>query len=113
MRAFLIGILSFSLLSFSKEGDELAAIDRMMSLTEEQLKAQKELKELITLFHAQQDNFFNGNQTKEHASQMVSTASRILKIIETHNYRPLFSLLFMQEIEMFSSIANKTSPARP
>lgn len=113
MRVLFIAIFSFSLLSFSKQGDELESIDRLMDVTERQLKTQKELKELVVLFQGQQDAFFNGNQTKEHASQMVSTASHILNIIETHKYQNLFSLLFMQELEMFSSIANKNSPARP
>lgn len=106
-------VSSLILMSFSREGDELEAIERLMSLTEQQLQAQKELKDHVVLFKAQQDAFFNGTQTKEHVSRMVTTASDILKIIEAHNYRHLFSLLYLQEIEMFANIANKKGPARP
>lgn len=113
MRYLLIGFLAFSLMSFSREGDEIEAIDKLMNLTEQQFFTQKELKSLMSLFKTQQDAFFNGNQTKEHTVQMVTTAARILKIIDTHNYRHLFSLLYLQELEMFASIANKNTPARP
>jgi len=113
MRFLLLGILAFSLMSFSREGDEVEIIDKLMNLTEQQLSVQKELKSLMALFKTQQDAFFHGDQTKEHASQMVSTAAHILKVIDAHNYRHLFSLLYLQELEMFASIANKNSPARP
>ena len=100
-------------MSFSKEGDEVEMIEKLMNLTEEQLKSQKELKNLMALFKTQQDTFFHGNQTKEHAAQMVTTAAHILKVIDAHNYRHLFSLLYLQELEIFASIANKNTPARP
>lgn len=108
-----VGVLAFFLMSFSREGDEVEIIDKLVHLSEQQLSTQRELKSLMSLFKTQQDAFFKGDQTKERASEMVLTAARILKIIDAHNYRHLFSVVYLQELEMFASIANKNSPARP
>jgi hypothetical protein len=93
--------------------DETKAVDRVMELTQKQLMMEQELKELIIVFEKQQDEFFNGNQTKEHASNMVMTADKILDLIEENQLSSLFSTIFLEELKRFSMIARKSTPARP
>lgn len=109
----IILICTLLLMSFAKEGDELVAIDQLIDLTERQLGTQKQLKALILSFKQQQDTFFQGDQTLKSAGEMVSTASEILYLIETHNYRELLPHVYLEELEMFSSIARKNRVARP
>lgn len=108
----LVILLSLSFFSFEKEGDELRAIDQMIALSEKQLHVQKELKSLLQEFKAQQE-VFQEDQSKEHATKMVQTALHILKIVRENNYEHLFSPVFMHELQLFSSIAAKRTPGKP
>ncbi len=108
----LISIFSFTLFGFSKEGEEQLILNDLISATERQLVLQKELKALINEFQAQQDLFYKGPQTKELATQMVKTASTILKIAEENHYIHLFSPFFVEELKLFSGIAKKKVPTQ-
>lgn len=103
----LISIFSFTLFSFSKEGEEQVVLNDLIASTERQLVIQKELKVLINEFQAQQDLFYKGPQTKELASKMVQTASTILKMAEENHYLHLFSPFFVEELKLFAGIAKK------
>ncbi len=113
MRLFFLSLLCLSLMGFTKNGDEAETIDRLMQTTERQLTAQKQLKELILEFKAQQEIFFQGNQTKEHSTKMVRSAVEILKIVKEQSYENLFSPVFMHELHLFSTIAAKKTPGKP
>ncbi len=110
----LISTISLSLLSFSREGEELKILDDLIATSERQIILQKELKALIREFHKQQDLFYEGSdndlKTKELASQMVSTAATILKTSEENHYLHLFPPFFVEELKMFANISKKKSP---
>lgn len=95
------------------EEGEVARIDHLIEATEKKLQKQKELKELMLAFHEQEERFFLGDQTKTHAAKMVYSARQILDIIKTSHLEHLFSSEYMEELALFSSIAGKTTPARP
>src|SRR5271168_2493691 len=86
----LISTISLSLLSFSREGEELKILDDLIATSERQIGLQKELRDLIIQFHTQQDLFYQGSdndqKTKELASKMVTTAATILKNSEENHY---------------------------
>ena len=98
--------------SFAKEGDEIEAIDRSITITEKNLASQKELKALMVKYREKQA-IFAKNQTKENGAEMVILASKILAIIETNNYQALFPTIYLEELRVFAAIANKKAPARP
>ena len=93
--------------------DEVARIDHLIAATEEKLDQQKALRKLILLLHDQEEQFFKGDQSKAHAKKMVDSARQILEIIQKSHLEHLFSSEYLEELALFSSIAGKTSPARP
>lgn len=100
-------------MSFHRDGEELEVMDRLVALTGKQLDSQRLLREQMAKFKAQQDAFYKGDQSKEMLSKMVETAAQILKEIEENHYENMFSIIYMQELKMFTAIAKKNSPARP
>jgi len=110
----LISIISLSLFSFSREGEELKILDDLIATSERQIVLQKNLRSLILEFHTQQDLFYQGlendQKTKELASKMVSTAQTILKTSEENHYLHLFPPFFVEELKLFANIAKKQSP---
>jgi len=93
--------------SLPKEGEELATLDVIIGASERKLTVCKELRTLIAAFHAQQDQFHAGEQTKELAIQMVQTASRILHLAKEQELLYLFSPFFIEELNLFAGIAKK------
>ena len=103
-------LLSLLLFSFAKEGEEVQILDELIATTKRQLVLQKELKLLIADFHNQQDQFHLDPQSKQLASAMVQTASKILTLAEEAHYLHLFSPFFVEELKLFATIAKKNSP---
>jgi hypothetical protein len=103
----LIPTLAFPL---AKDGEELQTLDNLIASSERQLLIHKELRSLIAEFQKQQDQFHTGPQTKELASQMVQTASKILHLAEDHHLTHLFTPFFMEELKLFAGIAKKKAP---
>ncbi|MBI2742794.1 MAG: hypothetical protein HYX48_02630 [Chlamydiales bacterium] len=93
--------------------DESKAVDNLIDATLQKLDQQKELKRLMALFRDQEERFFRGDQSKEHSSKMVNTARQILDLIKKGHLEHLFSSEYMEELALFSSIAGRTTPARP
>jgi len=114
----LISTISLSLLSFSREGEELKILDDLIAISERQITLQKELRDQIIQFHTQQDLFYQGldsdQKTKELASKMVATAAAILKTSEENHYLHLFPPFFVEELKLFANISKKKpSPVLP
>jgi hypothetical protein len=105
-------LLSCLFFSFAKEGDEIAAIDRCIAQTEQQLTKQRELKSLLVAYREKQEAFMK-SQTKESAAEMVVLAAQILKMVEENNYQALFPTVYLEELRVFEMIAHKKAPARP
>lgn len=95
------------------EQNEVAVVDRLIQATEEQLKLQQHLKELMVNFHNQKEVFIQGDQTKKHVGLMVQTAREILEIITSQHWQFHFSQDYLDELTLFSSIAGKNGIKRP
>ncbi len=93
--------------------EESKVVDHLIEATLQKLDQQKDLKNLMLLFRAQEERFFRGDQSKEHAAKMVNSARQILDIIRKTHLEHLFSSEYLEELALFSSIAGKTAPARP
>lgn len=112
MKLRLLILLSLFCFSFTKEGDEIAVINELLERTERQLSSQKNLKELMTALNNQEKTFLEGNESKIHVSLMTETALQILKVIEENHYSDLFPSPYMEELRLFSKIAQKKTPSK-
>lgn len=93
--------------------DELETMKHLITVTEQQLAVQKQLRNLMAEFKKQKDRFFKGDQSNKHSFKMVKTASTILQIINDNHLQHLCSSEYLEELTLFSSIAGKNTPARP
>ncbi len=92
---------------FAKEGEDLQTIDLLIASTERQLSTHKQLHALMLEFQKQQDQFMESEQTKELASRMVQTATKILNIAEEHQLIYLFTPFYVEELKFFAGISKK------
>ncbi len=99
-------------LSNPAAADELTILDGLIKRTQKQLETQSKLKDLMIQFKVQKKVFIQGNQSKQHSFDMVKTASKILDILSDEQLRHLFSTEYLEELALFSSIANKSKPGR-
>lgn len=93
--------------------DEVKTVDHLIEATAQKLEQQKELKALMLLFQQQEERFFRGDESKEHAAKMVRSARQILDLIQKAHLEHLFTSEYLEELALFSSIAGKNAHARP
>jgi len=93
--------------------DEIVAVERLIQTTEDQLRMQEHLKELMLVFQKLKEAFVQGDQTKKNAGAMVRTAREILEIITNQHLEFHFSKDYLDELTLFSSIAGKNGIKRP
>jgi hypothetical protein len=115
MRALLCSLPLFllTLCGYAQEPEEVKALDCLIALTERHLETQRTLKQLMLDLVAQKEAFVSSEPSKQQAARLVSTARRILLIINEERYEHLFSSEYLQELAWFASIAGKSAPARP
>ncbi|NGX26711.1 MAG: hypothetical protein K940chlam6_00636 [Chlamydiae bacterium] len=87
--------------------DELITIERMIFLTEQQLEAQKKIKNLIKEMRHNKDMFLKGEESKLHAYYMIQAGKQCLDLIRSYHLYPLFSSDFMEELAIFTKIGTK------
>ena len=97
----------------STPSSEEKAIDELIIATERQLKTQKILKELITRFSHQREQFEQGNQSKALVSEMVKTASSILEILQENRYHDLLPPPYIEDLKFMDNIRHKSRPTLP
>lgn len=95
--------------ALAKEGEDLQVIGNLIASQERQLIIYHKLQSLMEEFQKEQDRFAQGEQTKELTSQMVLTASQILKLVQDHQLLHLLTPFYIEELKLFSSIAKKRS----
>ena len=84
--------------------DELVILERMIRLTEEQQKAQIQLKILICNFRKNKELFMKGEPSKLHALYMIESATQAHRIIRTYHLEHLFSSDFIEELALLANI---------
>lgn len=88
--------------------DELVAIERMILLTEQQIIAQKKIKNLITEMRHNKEIFLKSEDSKLHALYLISAAEECLDLIRKHHLYHLFSPDFMEELAVFAKVGKKS-----
>lgn len=88
--------------------NEMGALEHLIQSTERKLETQKQLKALMQTLRAQEDRFFQGDQSKQHAGKLVHSARQVLEIIKENHLEHLFTSAYLQELALFSSIAGKS-----
>lgn len=89
--------------------NEVQVVEQLIETTNRQLVMQRGLKAQMVAFRKHKDAFFEGDQSKERAKQMVTVAHSILMQLKDHHLDHLFSDDYMEELNLFSSIATKKS----
>ena len=92
---------------------EVKSLEKLIEVNEARLVVQKKLREKMTSFQKQKEEFIAGNESQNHAFSMVSNARTILGEIKKENLAYLFSSEYLEELVFFSSIAGKSTPIRP
>ncbi len=95
------------------DDDEIKIVDKLIRVTQEQLRKQEQLRELMLFFQKHKEEFIQGNQSKAQASRLVRTARQIQEMIQENHLEHLFAKDYLDELQFFSSIAGKTSLSRP
>lgn len=99
--------------SLSVTEDEIEVLDQLIAATDRKAVAQKKLRNVMIDFKKQKERFFKGDQTKKHSFLMVKTASQILRVIQENHLQHLFASDYLEELALFSSIAEKQNPTSP
>ncbi len=99
--------------AFTKAGDEFKAIESLLQRTESQRATQMRLQELMQQLQDEQVAFIQGSGDKAQAAKMVELGDQILHLIEQNNYNDLFPLAYLEELRLFSKMAQKKGPAKP
>lgn len=94
------------------EEDEVRAVERLIETTQQQLKTQETLKNLMLCFQKERESFAQGNHTKAQAGRLVKAARQIQGLIQDNHFEHLFSKNYLDELQFFSSIAGKQSISR-
>jgi hypothetical protein len=117
MRIFLTLMVCLSTTLCAQEADsvsvfenEIEVMGHLIDATQQKLDEQQALKKLMIVFQEQQERFFRGDQSKEHASRMVHSARQILDLIKDAHLTHLFTSEYLEELTLFSSIAGKSAP---
>lgn len=90
--------------------EEISIIQDLIARSERQLTIQKFLKELIVDLEQQEELFIHGKCTKQQVNYMVETAHQILILIEENHYTQFFPAIYLEELRLFSKIAQKNNP---
>lgn len=114
-RVLLCALFLFSLEknSFLWAEGEIEAVEQLIEATSKRLEVEEHLRDLLIALRDYRGDFAKGNQTRMSASRLVSTAQRVLEIIEKERLKYLFPIEYMDEITFFASIAGKHAPNRP
>lgn len=87
--------------------DEVIILDRLIEATSRQLHLQKTLKDAMIEFQEQRKAFELGDQSKRRAGLMVRFAREILEAICEQHIQYMFPQDYLEELQVFSSIAGK------
>lgn len=115
----LINILALSLslslpcFGFTKAGDEFLAMESLIERTETQRETQLKLLQLMQDLKKEQIAFVEGRGDKIQAAKLVHLGDQILNLIEANNYTDLFPLSYLEDLRLFSQMAQKKGPAKP
>lgn len=108
-----LGVITLLIFSSLSGEEEVKKVECLISTTEKQLDKQKELKKEMILFEVQKERFMQGEQTIAHTTTMIKTATHILSLISENHLNYLFTLDYLEELSLFTSIGSKKGPTRP
>lgn len=87
--------------------DPSRVLDHLIEVSENNLKAQKELKQLLENYQAKRTLFLASKNSAQHTQGLVTAAHRVYSQIQDNHLASLFEPDFLEEIAMFSQIAVK------
>lgn len=91
----------------SNVSDEIMALDNLIVVTEQNLAAQKKLREQISSFQAFKQQYLKNLDSRESAYNMIQSARLVLQSIKNNYLEQMFSPEFISELTFFSQLASK------
>lgn len=94
-------------------GNEILMLDHLIETTQESLKAQKEIKELIVQYNEIQTRYMQNTEDLLLLFQMAKQAHKILEAINKHYLTQVFDPSFLGELKVISKPAAKRGLPKP
>lgn len=91
----------------AKSGNELAFLDQLITVTQQNLEKQKELKEKMKEYIQLRDQYARQTQNQELGMRLVKVAYGVLEGIKEQHVSHVFDQEFMSELTFFSNIGAK------
>lgn len=90
----------------------LADLDQLIEGTEAQLRMEKELHELMTLYLSLRHDYLKDEENRELLRKTARAAYQALEIIKAEKLGYLFSQEFLSELSLFAKLGAKPSLPR-
>lgn len=109
------GIMADNLKKDPKEllDSQIAVVDDLISMTQQTLKAEQEIRTLIAEYQQIQEVYLKNTDDKEQSARMVRMAHRVLTKIQENHLTAQFDPDFISELSLFSKIAAKKGIPKP
>lgn len=91
----------------AKPGNEIVFLDQLISITEQNVENQKELKEKVKEYIQLRDQYARQTQNQELGMRLVRAAYEVLEGIKEQHLTHVFDKEFMSELTFFSTIGAK------
>jgi hypothetical protein len=92
---------------------ELQTLDHIISMTKENLTAQKVVKQKVQYYYRLQQAYLANPDDRELLFRMVKTSFKLLEIINNNHLQHAFSDDFLHELDVFAQVAVKRGIPRP
>lgn len=93
--------------------NEIAMLDDLIAVTEQNLEKQKKIKILVVEYQKIQSVYLQNTENKEMLFRMIKSAYRLLESIKDAHLTQAFDPKFISELNLLSQIAAKSGIAKP
>ena len=109
------GLLADNIKKDPKEllDSQLAMVDDLIVMTQQTLKGEQEIRNLIAEYQQIQEVYIRNTDDKEQVVKMVRMAHRVLTKIQDNHLTQQFDPDFISELALFSKIATKKGIPKP
>ncbi|MBS3902770.1 MAG: hypothetical protein KGZ30_00100 [Anaplasmataceae bacterium] len=93
----------------SPNADAIESLEQSIQITLRRCEEQQKLKGLLIEYNDLKKRFLQETLSKAEVWHMVNLSEQARQLIEREHLEPMFSMEFIEELQVFSAFANKTS----
>lgn len=93
--------------------NELKMLDALIEVTQQNLEAQKQIKQLVAEYQKAQKKYLKNTEDKEQLIRTIKIAYKAHEAIRNNYLTQAFTPEFMSELSMFAQIASKRGIPKP